>query len=397
MKICIVHNEYAAFSGEEAAIESLCQLLNENGHELMHFRRSSAEITQMPLGNIRAFFSGIYSLSSRKQMRRYLEEFRPDIVHVHNLFPLISPSILWECHLAGVPVIMTVHNYRLICPNGLFMTGGQVCEKCSGGHEFWCVLQNCERSFFKSLGYAVRNYVARTRRMFLDNVTMYAALTEFQCRRLISEGFPADRIAVLPNMAHTKDVRESTSPGDYIGYVGRVSPEKDIPTLIAAARNAPKLSFKVAGHVEHMPDLLRQAPPNFEFLGHLNVSEMDEFYASARMIVLCSNCFEGFPMAVVEAMSHGKPVICSRIGGLPEIVEDGRTGLLFEPGNAWDLEYKIRHLWNQSDLCCKMGQAGREKSLHEYSKEKYYERLMAIFHKAIAMQAVRARKKENAG
>lgn len=383
MKICLIHNEYGKISGEEIVVNRIIELLRANGHDVIYFQRSSAEIPKMRFGMARAFFSAIHSPSSKRAVRRLLEEKRPDIVHIHNLFPLISPSILPECKRAGVPVVMTVHNYRLVCPNGLHMVHGEVCEKCCGGREYWCVLRNCEGNPAKSLGYALRNYVARKRRYYLDNVTIYAALTEFQRGRLVNEGFPADRIVVIPNAVDGDDVRYDLSLGEYVGFVGRISPEKNVPSLIAAARNNPGISFKAAGAYDRMSDLPAQAPANFEFLGHVGAFQMADFYNSARMIVLCSVCFEGFPMVFVEAMLHGKPIVCSRIGGLPEIVEEGKTGLLFEPGNTEELAEKVRYLWERPELCAKMGEAGREKALREYSSEKYYERLMGVYKRAL--------------
>ncbi|MBW2647986.1 MAG: glycosyltransferase [Deltaproteobacteria bacterium] len=213
MKILTVHNEYGKFSGEEAVVQSLSRLFAEHGHEVRYFSRSSAEIPGMRLGNIRAFFSGIYSFSSKKAMSRCLQEFKPDIVHVHNVFPLISPSVLGVCRRAGVPVVMAVHNYRLVCPNGLHMTHGRVCEKCCGGREYWCVLRNCEGNPLKSIGYALRNYVARKLRLFKKNVTMYTCLTKFQKERLIKEGFNPARCSVIPNMSTCDIADPYYSPG----------------------------------------------------------------------------------------------------------------------------------------------------------------------------------------
>ena len=385
MRVCLVHNDYGKFSGEELVVESLSYLLKDNGNKVVHFSRSSAELFQMRLGKILAFFSGIYSFSSRRAIRKLLFEQKPDIVHIHNLFPLISPSVLGECRKASVPVVMTVHNYRLICPNGLLMTNGRICEKCCGGREYWCVLRNCTGSLPKSIGYAMRNYVARKEKFYLDNVTMYACLTEFQRRRLIARGFPADRIVVIPNMVDITGVEQSEEQGEHIGYVGRISPEKGIRTLMESAGNCGDIQFKAAGSYTRMPHLPTQAPHNFEFLGHLNKKQLGQFYNSSRMIVLPSICFEGFPSVVIEAMVRQKPVICSRIGGLPEIVDNGVTGLLFEPGNAEDLAKKIRYLWDSPDLCRKMGQVGREKALRQYSPEKYYESLMAVYEKAVEL------------
>jgi len=390
MKICIVHNKYGAHSGEETIVDTIGDLLASHDHEVIPFVRSSEEIPQMNLGKIRAFFAGIYNPFSRRAFRKLLEEKKPDIVHIQNLYPFISASILPECQKAGVPVVMTVQNYRLVCPNGLHMVRGMVCEKCCGGREFWCVLRNCENNIFKSLGYALRSYVARKRGYFMDNVTLFAAVTQFQRKRLIKDGFPDEHIVVNPNMASIDDTlseNDLAKPNDFVAHIGRISPEKGIPTLLDAACQCPEIPFKTTGTLDRMPEMATRAPKNFKFVGFLDSPSLTNFFVASRMIVICTICFEGFPMVVVEAMLHGKAVICSRIGGLPEIVEDGKTGLLFEPGNAKELAEKIRYLWERPSLCLKMGEAGREKALREYSPERYYEQLLDCYKKAISIMS----------
>lgn len=327
--------------------------------------------------------AGIHSGVSCRSVRASLRMFRPDVANVHNVYPLISPSILKVCHNEGVPVVMTVHNYRLVCPNGLFMTRGQVCHRCAGGHEYWCVLRNCENSLGKSMGYALRNWIARKRRAFLDNVTMYMALTQFQRDLLIQEGFPAHRIEVVPNAADAADIVPTEDPGVHVGFVGRISAEKGIATLRAAAATMPSVPFRAAGGFAPSSPLVSGGPDNLEYLGQIDRSRLRAFYTASRIIVLPSICYEGFPIVLPEAMLHGKPVVCSRIGGLPEIVDDGVTGLLFEPGNAEELAEKVRYLWDRPDICRQMGQAGRDKALREYSHERYYERIMGVFDQAI--------------
>jgi len=385
MKVLMVHNDYAGFSGEEAVIERQERLLQSNGHEVIRFRRSSSEISQMRFGKARAFFSGAYSWSSRRAMERTLLDRKPDIVHIHNLFPLISPSVLGVCRKMCMPVVMTVHNYRLICPSGLFMVGSRICERCRQGREFWCVLHNCTGSLPKSAGYALRNFVARKGRLYRRNVMLYMVLTSFQRQQLVQEGFPADRIDVIPNMVDSTETVPSTAVGAYVGFVGRISPEKDIPTLMEAAKACPDIQFKAAGSYHGAPHIVDQRPSNFDFLGHLRKELLAPFYADGRIIVLCSVCYEGFPTTILEAMAAGKPVVCSRIGGLPEIVDDDVAGLLFKPGDARDLAEKIRYLWDRPDLCRKMGQAGREKVLREYSLQRHYDRLMAAYERALRL------------
>lgn len=381
MKILLIHNSYGTFSGEEAVVQDIRHLLEGQGHTVVSYIRHSEEISQKAFGKIRAFFGGIYNPFMQRDLRRFIEKNKPDIAHVHNLFPLISPSALVACRQAWVPVVMTVHNYRLICPNGLFMSHGEVCERCTQGREYWCLFRNCEGSFPKSLGYALRNWVARKRRFFLDHVSVFAALTEFQRKRLIKEGYPEERIVVIPNFAMAENKQLSQNRA-YVGFAGRISPEKGVQILMDVARRLPDIPFRAAGGSDSMSELLKQAPENFKFEGHLSKESLDDFYAGCRMIILPSTWFEGLPFVLIETMLRGIPVICSRIGGLPEIVEDWVTGLLFDPGNSNDLADKIRYLWGNPDICLKMGQAGREKALREYTPDRYYGKLMAAYGKA---------------
>lgn len=384
MKVLRVHNRYGRISGEDITVDRISELLVRHGHDVKCFAQCSAEISGV-LGKASAFFGGIYSFRSRELMRRLVQHWQPDIVHVHNVFPLISPSVLGECRRAGVPVVMTVHNHRLVCPNGLQMVDGRVCERCLGGREYWCVVRNCEGSVCKSLGYALRTYTARRFRLFQSNVTMYAPLTEFHRSRLISQGVPSERIAVIPNMVPSVPEATPSTSGEYVAYIGRVSREKGIESLLAAAATIPDIPFKIAGAHHRMADSIRSAPCNVHFLGHLGQSALDGFYAGCRVVVLPSICYETFGLPLAEAGVRGRAVICSRIAGLGEIVEDGVTGVLFEPGNADELSKKIRYLWDRPALCKRMGQAGRKKVLREYSPEKYYERLIAVYEKAIEL------------
>jgi glycosyltransferase involved in cell wall biosynthesis len=389
MHVLLIHNEYGKVSGEEIAVRSLQKLLEERGQQVSTYYRSSAEIIGNKLKMAGAFWTGIYSRSAQLHVRRILVERRPDVVHVHNLFPLISPSVLGECRRAGVPLVMTVHNYRLMCPNGLHLVDGQVCERCVGG-EHHCVLKRCEGTLVKSAGYALRNAVARKLRFFHDNVTLYAALTQFQRQRLIAGGFAADRIRVIPNMLSGPSAAPAEELGQWIGYAGRVSREKGIETLMQAAAMLPDIPFRIAGDADRMSHLQRSAPSNVRFVGHLSGDALHQFYAGCRMVTLCSTWFEGFPMMLIEAMLHGKPIVCSNIGGLPEIVDDGKTGTLFQPGDPLQLRDHLRRLWSEPDLCRRMGMAGWSKAHSEYSSERYYERLMELYHHALKVQPARA-------
>jgi len=383
MKILMIHNKYAARSGEEVQFDAIAQLLAERGHEVSLYTKSSEGITHSASGKIAAFLGGVWNPRSRHDMRRLLGEKSPDIVFVQNLYPLISPSILSLCREEGIPIVMRVANYRLMCPNGLHLSHGRVCERCIGGKEYWCLLMNCEGNIFKSAGYSLRNAVARSMGLYKENVTEYISASSFLRNRMVEAGFPVERIHTIPNVVPDVERTSITGEHNYVAYVGRISREKGVDILIAAAEKCPEIPFRLAGKLNPLFRLPSSFPKNIEFTGFLEKEALSKFYAEARFVVSCSECFETFGMSVAEAMLHEKPVIASRIGIFPEFVQEGITGMLAETGNADDLARKIWELWKQPDLCRAMGKAGRQRALSEYSPDIYYTRIMDVFMKAI--------------
>ena len=381
MRVLFAHNEYGRPSGEEEAIRTIAGLLEASGHNIEYFLRSSAEI-KGTRSKISAFFSGIHNPNAQREMDRLLASWRPDIVQVQNLYPFLSPSILQACKQHRVPVVMRCPNYRLFCPSGLHLSHGETCERCLGGKEYWCVLRNCEGDYFKSLGYAVRNAAARISGRIIDNVHIFIVLSQFQKQRFIESGIEPDRIEILPNIANQVEGAPLNEPGDLVTFVGRASPEKGIEDFVSAARLLPEIPFAVAGSTQRMPWLVENSPRNLKWVGFLQEKELNDFYRHSRIVVIPSNCFEGFPNSVAQAMVTGKPIVASRIGVLPEIVDEERTGRLFEMRNVQDLAAKIKSLYNDPVLCMEMGRAGRIKALAEYSSEIVYQRLMQIYEKA---------------
>lgn len=390
VKIATVHNAYAKHSGEETVVQNIHNLLVDNHHPVATFNRTSADIPNMTLGRIRSFASGIYSPSSRRAFATFLQKEKPDIIHIHNLYPLISPSILTAARLAKIPVVMTVHNYRLVCPNGLHLSNNTVCEKCTGGREYNCILNNCESSLPKSIGYAARTAFARKSKLYHNNITLYATLTNFAKQRLTNAGFNPDRIHIIPNMATTpnspsvSDIN-SPAPAPYIAFVGRVSPEKGVANLIAAARLIPNIPIKIAGDYSRMPNLVATAPQNVTFLGNLNPAQLQTFYRDSQFLTLPSICFEGFPGVIVEAMLHKKPTACSRIGGLPEIVDENKTGAFFNSTDPADIATTLARLFNDPTTCQTMGAAAYQKAQHLYSAQTYYQNLTHLYNRALEL------------
>lgn len=368
MKILLVHNEYGKYSGEEAVVDKMAVMLAEAGHEVAQLRMSTAGMRESLSGKIRGFLSGIYCPSGVKAMRRALERERPDVVNVHNLYPFISPAALRECKKAGVPVIMTIHNFRLMCPTGLFMRDGRPCELClQRGGEWSCVRYNCERSMLKSVGYAARNAVARLGRHYLDCVDIFACITDFQRQKLIQAGFPAEKIVVIPNSVDTvADVTPSL--GDYVAYSGRLSYEKGVDLIIEAARRNPDIPFKLAG-ASRDPELIANLPANVELMGYLSGKALQDFYANARFFVMASKWYEGFPMTILETAAYFKPMIAPDHGGFTEIIGRGEDaiGILTTPSNLDSLAEAIRRLWNDQPLTKTLGQKANIKLTKQYS------------------------------
>ena len=384
MKLLQIYNQYRSlFGGEETVVERTAALVEHNGDQAKLFMRSSRGLDGGIAGKVGAFCSGIYSRASYREITREIEEDRPDVVHAHNLYPLLSPSVLVACRRAGLPVVMSLHNHALTCPNTNHLCHGQLCERCSGGREYWCVLRNCRSNTLESVAYAVRSGVARRWRLFHDNVTLLVALTEFAKRRLVDAGFEAERICVLPNMVEIGESPTDAARGRYVVFAGRMSQEKGVDTLLTAAGKLSDVPVRLAGDGPVFGQLAARKPDNAVLLGQLGGDELTAIYRRARLLVLPSKCYEMCPLVISEAMSHGLPVVASRIGGIPELVEDGVTGLLFEPGNADDLAAKIDTLWRDRELCRRMGRAGRERAISEYGEDVYYRRLMNIYQEAI--------------
>lgn len=380
MRILQIHNHYGGYSGESAVLEAQESLLQKYGHEVMLYTKTSVKLDQMMFGKGRAFFTGIYNPAAVREVDRQLAEFRPDIVHIHNLYPLISPAILPSIRKVGVPVVMTVHNYRLVCPNGLFYNSSGICERCAGGREWSCVRFNCEKSLSKSLGYALRNAWSRMAGYYRDNVDAFLCLTEFQKLKLVENGFAEERCFVLPNFFQGKysPDYEKKMRGSYVAFAGRISREKGIGLLYDAARDLPDIPFKLAGAVSD-ESLVEGKPDNVEFVGMLKGDRFHAFYEDAALFLLSSIWYEGFPMVILEAMNHGLPIVAPRLGGVPEIVDDGVCGSLYDAGDRNDLVKKLAQIWNDSSRIHTMSASAHEKLGKYYLPDIYYDKLLAVY------------------
>lgn len=385
MKILYIHNEYARPSGEEHASTELVSLLQKHGHEVKWFKRSSAEIAGNRYGMLKSFFTGIYNPSSAKKLSVVLDSFNPDVAIVQNLYPLLSISIFGPLKAHHIPVVMRCPNYRLFCPNGLCLDrNGLVCEKCFRGcKEWWCVWKNCENSLAKSVGYAARNGFARLTRSILNSVDCFIVQSEFQKQKFIEQGIVPDKIGILPGISPRIEISDNSEIGEAVTFVGRVSAEKGINEFVEAATRLEYIPFKVAGNVDSKYHVPTSLPPNIEFLGFVGGEELNDLYRKSRIIVVPSKWYEGFPNVIVRGMLLERPIVTTNIGAMQSIIDNGINGHLVAPGNVEQLAIAIRKLWNDKNLCLKMGASGRQKALKLYSRENIYRMLDSIIHQAI--------------
>ena len=381
MKILIVHNNYGKYSGEEAVVDKMAAMLQSHNHTVCFYRLTTEGARDKISDKIKGFTAGIYSHTGVKGIKKILRKEKPDIINVHNLYPFISPAALFECKKAGIPVVMTVHNFRLICPTGLFMRNGKPCEQCLDRKNEWsCIKYNCEHSIFKSIGYTLRNVYARWTKAYLKNVDMFACITEFQKKKLIEAGYDKNKITVIPNSIDAPCSYTLTT-GGYIAYIGRLSYEKGYDLLVEVARKHPEIKFRFAGAQREQKNT--DIPSNVEFAGYLQKDKLLEFIQKARFIVIPSRCYEGFPMARLEAACHGKPAIASNHGGFTEIIGQGENaiGKLFEPGNIDDLDKQIAELWNNQTLTEELGEKAFRKLKKHYDSEVVYKQWETLFSK----------------
>lgn len=388
MKILYIHNSYSEKTptGEEYASRELVGLLEEHGHEVRWMKANSDDAREHRFGPVKALFMGIYNPKSAKELQHILDEYKPDVVQVQNIYPLISSSIFHPLKECRVPVVMRCPNYRLFCPTGLSLDPqGNVCEDCWNGslHEWNCVRKNCMKSWARSIGYAVRNSYNRMWRKILDGVDVFIVQSDFQKRKFIGQGIPKDSIVIVPGISPNVSLPRDMKKGDKVCFVGRVSPEKGIYEFIEAARRNPTIPFEVAGFFDSNFVMPSDVPSNLKFVGFLKGADLDKFYMESRIIVVPSKWYEGFPNVILRAFMFERPVITTNIGAMQSIVKSKYNGLLVELGDVDDLSNAIGELYNDLTLCEQYGKAGCHEAHTAYSRERVYEHLMNAYKMAI--------------
>jgi glycosyltransferase involved in cell wall biosynthesis len=390
MKIVLVHCHYFQTGGEDVVFQQERELLERAGHQVLLYRRNNSETDSYPgMKRLVLLQKAIWNSSARDEFTELLQREKPDLVHVHNTWVMISPSIYSACREAGVPVVQTLHNYRLLCPMGTFFRDGHICEECVD-HSLWRSIRNgCYRdSRAETAAVGIMLAVHRRRQTWENDVTSYIVLTDFARKKFLNGGLPENKLFVKPNFVDPDPLPRS-GDGDYAIFAGRLSPERRVSTLLDAwtlLRN--RVPLKIVGGGEERAHLQQKADwkelDMVEFTGLLPHDQTVGAIKGARFLIFASEWYETFGLTMIEAFASGVPVICSRLGAMQEIVEDGRTGLHFDPGNYRDLAEKVDWAWNHPEQMREMGKSARLEYENKYTAEKNYPRLMEIYEDAIA-------------
>lgn len=336
---------------------------------------------------VRSALKLIHSPEAVRKIGRLIDDVQPDIVHCHNIYHQLTPSIIGAAKRRGVPVVLTLHDYKPVCPVYTRLRNGQVCSECLDNHFSQVLKHRCAGSSLgKNLILFAEAWVERLLKSY-EKVDMFVAPSEFM-RTSVLHRFPKDRVAVIYNGIDCKTIAAtSETTSNTALFLGRLSPEKGIETLLAAhAEIADRVPLVIAG-TGPMEQPLRSRFPKAEFLGHVSGSALENALRNAALIVIPSEWYENCPMSVLEAMAHGKPIVASDIGGIPELVVDGATGVLFRPGDRRALQTHLLHLMENPELRVSYGAAGRKRAEQRFSLEQHNAALLELYHTVIQNSA----------
>ncbi|MCG8425788.1 MAG: glycosyltransferase family 4 protein [Chromatiales bacterium] len=400
MKVLIANKFFYRNGGSEAVMFQERDFLRSTGVEVVDFamqdernldshytsyfvaNRSYHSTSNGSLSRLRSAVRLIHSSEAVKQIRRLIKETGVDLMHCHNIYHQLTPSIIRAAKQMGVPVVLTLHDYKPACPVYTQLRQGRVCTACADGDFFNVVRGRCaEGSLAKSYLLYIEAVMQRLLGSY-EAVDRVIAPSQFMQTAVINR-FAPDRVRVIYNGLDTEQVKPSESDGNYILYLGRLSPEKGIQTLLEAhAEMSNGTRLRVAG-TGPLEKILRAEYPNVEFLGHITGDALRRVIESASCIAIPSEWNENCPMSVIEAMGYGKPVVASRIGGIPELVEHGKSGCLFTPGDRQALRINLQQLMDDDSLRRKLGAAARLRVEQHFSLDRHNNELMDLYRQLV--------------
>ena len=378
MNMLVAHISFLHLGGEDVVVEAEVALLRDLGQHVQLLERSNDELAKIsPLAGAT---QTMWSRRTTSEVGALIDQYQPDIVHVHNTFALLSPSLYWACAKAGVPVVQTLHNFRIVCPQAMLLREGRICEACVGRVPVPAIIHGCYRgSRAQTAVLSAMVTLHRGLGTWQNKVARYIALNEFCRGKFIQAGLPAERIVVKPNFVNA--LHFNVMPRTGFLFVGRLSPEKGVKCLSDAIKNLPDSTLKVIGHGPESAWFAQVS--NVRSMGERSRDVVFKEMNSALALIVPSIWYETFGLVVAEAFANGLPVIASRIGALAEIVQDGLTGLLFNPGDSVDLARVLAWAESHPDDMAGMGRRARLDYEARFSPERNIGQLLDIYRAAI--------------
>lgn len=404
MKILVANKFFYPKGGPEIYLKGLTEYQQRMGHEIAYFSMKHPDNWQTDyeqyfvekqkfdkpnpfFSNVRTAFKVVYSLEAANKIEKLIKTFKPGIAHVHSIYHQISPSILQVLKKYDIPVVMTLHDYKLVCPNMLLFRDCKICEECRGSYFYRAVINKCVKgSRLASLICAIESTYHRLARKYIDNVDVFISPSNALKNKFVEFGFPGEKIKVVNNFFTPSIGSLDKTEEDYILAAGRISPEKGYKTLIKAMQGNPDIILKIAGDGPELQKIveLKQSLglQNVELLGFQSKDKLNQLMANCRFFVIPSEGYENAPLVILEAFSFGKPVIGSNLGGIAELITDDVTGTLFRPGDHIDLSNKIKLLWEKPDKVLDMGKNAKKAS-NFYNIENHYKEINKIYNLAL--------------
>ncbi len=409
MKILMVHKFYYIEGGAERYYFNLSELLQRQGHEVipfaMHHPRNlptpwsdyfvdyfepDKELAHLgPLNGLKAAARVIYNRQAQTRLAALIDAVQPDIAHVHGVYHHLSPSVLFTLKQKKLPVIFTLHEYKILCPDYLFLDRqGRVCEQCAGRHFWHATAKRCFRSSLAASALVTaESYVHRLLRTYHREVDLYLSPSRFLRGKMIQYGYPEAQVEWLPYSIPMDDYEPCYENDGYFVYVGRLSHEKGIAELVRAMRQVPEAKLKVIGTGrlgEPLQEVVRQQGlTNVEFLGYRSGAELREIVRRAMFVAVPSVVYDNSPLSIYEALAHGKPVVGAAIGGIPELIEEGRDGFLFTAGDEASLVAALRRMLACAPQWPEMGRAGRRKAEELFGPQAHLQKIGAIYERFV--------------
>jgi glycosyltransferase involved in cell wall biosynthesis len=407
MKILVCNGFYYLRGGSEVCAFELESLLKSKGHEVISFSMEHPHNLPSPYSEyfvsyinypelleavnpaniLRATERIIFSRETRDKLTQLIEDTKPDIAHLHNIGHELSLSVFYVLSKERIPIVKTVHDFGLLCPNTSFLSHGEICERCMGGKFYEVVRRRCKRnSLPASILAGLGAYIKNTKKI-KSNVDLFVTPSSFLRQKMIEFGYSPEKIIYLPNTINLADFQPSNESGKYVLYFGRLSYEKGLYTLLKAISHLQNAPLIVAGEGPLGADLIDYAQKekldNVEFVGYQSGKALHDLIRNAAFVVVPSECYENAPLACIEAMALGRPVIGADIGGIPELVHDGETGMLFKTGNVSDLVDKMSYLLAHPALQIELGRNARRRVETTFISDHYYQSIMEIYHQLI--------------